>query len=646
MTLSEPGVSMRALCEELGPRVGLRLDVSSELNNTPVVLRVKDLPAQEVLAKIADTLTATWEGTGARSYRLVRTRADRDRLFERHLKYRAARFSAEVDQYVEKAKPREAVGKEAFTELLEQLKALQQAGVPANPWESQKALNAFAARTPTGRALARLLLAVDPRRVAQIPVESLLAFSNQPTREQSPFAVDISGVIADLNREQDLYEEARAGVGVVEGDSGISTKPIVKVLLEVRRGDALSEAAIYFTAWDASGDLVLPLKMLPLEAPAEARTPVDAPDLHFQLAPQAARFAKLLSDSLYGSKEPIELTEGQRGVLMDPVKNDPLSLASGPTLLACAEALNRNLIAVLRDPQIFIGVSSASSTLVAPFIQANEMGPEWITKTPPDLYESELTNLPRDLMAAYIQGSMKTEAGDFSLDQWLYSRYPFHLYSSPLPRYSPLLRFSIGFGGDVKALRFYGSLGDGQKAKMAGSKLEMADLSPEQTQKLSDWILRDAWSYCLLPATGYLHTNLPEHLWQIPSERFASGLSNCWVSAESKSETVVRGRTAGDVVILSATELGSYMSTSRRPAAAPIDHFMVGVRRTTTMTFTDGLVKKEAMFSRNEVDPKAPLVGFDDLPESFREAAMRQKAQMDATQPYRPPVQTPPPARQ
>jgi hypothetical protein len=641
--LTEPGVSVKRLCKDLGAASGLQLEATSEVASHTIVLRVSDLPAKEVMDKIATTLMATWTKTSSKGFRLERTREDRKRVYEQHLQYHAREFSTRVAQYVKMANPYKLADKKMFTDYFDRQQALQKAPRPANPWEGQEAWEELGAQMPDGRAVAKLLLALHPMKVAEIAPESEMVFSNRPNKAQHAFRFDVTPVIDELNREQQLFEEAKAGAGAPDGTMQHSSKPVVKILLQVRRSGTYWGLSYYLTGWDGSGKIALPLKQVyinPNDPPPESTLD---PTLEYSLGPQEQGFAKQIQSVVFPDTPRTPLSSDQLKAILAPEDRDPLSLVAGPVLLACAQALNRNLIAVPGDTSFHTGLFPGLKPLVARVVHEDELGPKWITILPRDFYECALVDVSRSALGEYVRQGSKAGMTNLDDDVKLYAGYPYQLHGTPLPNYSLMLRFLFNPYPNAKAIRVFASLAPEQRSHLArGGKLVVSDLSPAQRDTLSDWVINDISGYCLERVGIVGRGNLPELLLQMPTESFPDGLSNCWISGDGQTEEVVRCFMSRGQMAVTAADLGVYLGRKNDPNPESI-RYQLGARRTLKILFSNGLVQKGAGFPNLIFAPGGEKLAYGELPKAFRDQVEIAKAQAEKWNVPQPAQTSPPP---
>ncbi len=249
--------------------------------------------------RLATALYASWTKVGPNDYRIERTRQDRKRLFSAHIRIESSRFQHQVAHYVSNAALGEKSDRTSITTVFDKQKELNSSG-QSDPFALQQASEAAAARLPVGKAMARLLEAVDPKVVAErLDGYSVIVFSNEPTNAECPFSRDVSDVIDALNQTFPVYREVRDGLGRSEGFPAVSDRPVKKVLLEVKRSDPLSNWSAYLTGWDGEGNTCIPEKQLFLQEFDPPDLAKVDPKLRYVMPPENLAYRQLLLASWF-----------------------------------------------------------------------------------------------------------------------------------------------------------------------------------------------------------------------------------------------------------------------------------------------------------------------------------------------------------
>ena len=210
ITLTEPGVSMKVLCADLGKASNMKLEAGPDVAGMSVVLRVRDLPAQEVMDKIAATAMATWVKLGDNQFRLQRSKEDRQRIWDQHIKYRSGRFATAVKNYDAATKPGDALDLAGYSSLIKREQELiNDRGMDA--YQRHIQAQELRAKRPFSKLLAELLLRIDPKSVAEIEPNSYRIYTNKPSALEFAFTGEVQPFLENFAKAQDLLLQAQAG---------------------------------------------------------------------------------------------------------------------------------------------------------------------------------------------------------------------------------------------------------------------------------------------------------------------------------------------------------------------------------------------------------------------------------------------------
>lgn len=365
-----PPTRLEYLLPELSPKVGARLSTNAKTRNEVVVLRVRGVPASELMRRIAETTGAQWEKADE-GYRLVRTPEGEREEARKEIAEVAASLQPKLAALA-KALPPPMTQARAY-DLTSQALALvrqpparaetsleieEQGERTGNRWE------AILRQTPAFRLLARLLEKVPAERIADVPAGDSVTFSTSPTWRQRalpPEAADLLDEFrvehAALDRAMERLRETATAPSersfLTALSPGVPAPSGVKILLRVERPEW---GRWVFRAWVAGpSGTASPMAQHMVREDESGPSPFTAQEAKRPLT--FSREAEGTLRALYHARrdpeplsEPVRQTMARR--LTDTIRRDPLAHMGPQGLESLGETLGENLIAVVPDRAI------------------------------------------------------------------------------------------------------------------------------------------------------------------------------------------------------------------------------------------------------------------------------------------------------
>lgn len=487
VTYSTVAKTADVVVAEIAQQTGLTLETTDDAKLHVLVLHVRDVPVEELLAKIASVTSSRWSKVGEK----------------RVLRADAALRKREQAAVI--AKNAEMI-KKGIAELAEKL--------AKDPGDSPFSGAMFGGNlgSPAARALAQLSLLLDPKEIAQLAEDGRIVYSTKANRMQRSMSGSrVGNILNTLFDEHNAYAEKAikdrqemmasmdddtAGMmGIMEMFLG-NTQPRMfesapsKALLVVETGGVLSFMSGAYTlklkVYDqegraiATGEVPLASDSRFAEAVArmseeEVETPQEVVDKTDLVQIEFSEKSKLYSKVSMMNMESSEgMSPELREFLLDPVKHDPLSFTNSDSLIAIAKAKKLNVVANLPDGGMmdaFMGGLDEPSTTVGQAMSmlegsddielSNENG--WLTVSPSDRISARDSRQDRAALRALVR--VADRDGTVSLDTLaaFAIRSPKPMDNAMSTRYLGLFAASAlqGMMGDTMdwvMLRFYGSL--------------------------------------------------------------------------------------------------------------------------------------------------------------------------------------------
>ena len=509
VSFATAGASTAQVVKDLSAKTGVALATSPATEGDVVTIRAEDVPAQDLLNRIAWAVGGSWRPEGA-TYRLVRSPAEAEAE-------RARERSSAIDAYAKSLSIRNDHLKDTpiFSADIADALAKETAAAitrfdPAR--RKDTGYNEIAAKlaveAPSGRALTRLISLVKPDELADLPRGFKVVFSNQPTATQRPLgpkAAEVADVIEKLKDETAVWIRAMAKNGVDPGPVRNSTftlpgvysafvplNDVGKVLLTLTRsrswrGYVQIELFVAnkagFTILSAGENLITDYRAY------GSVPPVPAGEARFA---QPAEVGIVMKSNAINQRE--ILTNDLRTRVLQPEQVEPLSLTVGPMYHELAKARRANLVAAISDNdfvnEIFLDKDFSPTQLLHKLKGSNDVleADGWLVLRPVNAASERPFRADRAALGTYLRRRAEPAALRFAERTAFAAKLPLN---EEAPMAETLGGMVAGDGARVSApdsrlLRILGSLTPAQYALAKEGRLSLYSLGAEPKRLIEE----------------------------------------------------------------------------------------------------------------------------------------------------------------
>lgn len=504
---------LSGLARVLTQESGVQLQVSDELANACIAVRLNSTPLTEILNDLARVTESEWKQE-ADLLVLRRPSATRNKLIE------AFRLShiARVRDALSKVE-RDALGlSDAYRRALASMQAFQEALAGLRRPDSS---GGFEIGDPSELLLKDLLVLLGVEALANIPTHRVVVFSDNPTNGQMQLP---AGYNATLNKCRETCEALVSVAGEMEIpnqhlaarwqriiESARAMDRIGKVLLFcANRGDSLwGLIAVYSTEGKL---LARSATFLPLQSTSASVIVNDRFSSPIELANDSKKLLSLWPDYYEhsASEEPsLSVDAAVKAIVLNPEIHDPLAYAATDALFAAAG--KDNLIAYISDALLNICRSvKRSDTLNSGAFWTAVMSAKAINVfeeegklliAPKNPVECETARVPRAALGKALRAS--AAAGHFSIEilaRLLFQGGDAVTWESVEPYRAHLIGLGVDRASCVlkpdlyrATLELLGSLDNTQLAWLrSGRALDSRSFSEKQLYFLSQWATQHA----------------------------------------------------------------------------------------------------------------------------------------------------------
>jgi hypothetical protein len=642
VTVRFAALPMPEALARLSTATGRKLEAAPVLREEVLLARMKAVPVDEALRRVAESIEAEWvpkpDGTlilkpdpvQRRKSQAKREAANLENVrgslayLARRLGKQPATLSLADVQAIEQKRQREDAARKRAEE--------------AQDWRRAFTPSEAAEETPAWRALARIVPLLGEKTLLAIPNERRAVWAERPTRMQHAFPTAVGGILAQYRNELALakptVEVARVRVVVQRWE------------LEARYSSQLQAIGADGTVVDESGARLANDSDVIRTPEGHARkVPPANGEAPLTFSPESTEYYSLMSTSLsVDGAARQRLRTKWMPILLDPVKYEPLSWLPGEAFVLAAEAVDRNLVGTLSD-LTGIRYDDAKPETATQFLARSgypvPADPKaWIVLTPP----VDVERVPRAKGMALLRDSVRNggvridaaaEYAATSADRWPFLTWVGDGLSAIFPGFGAVTARAAT--NDELGIRLWHALGDGNRRALRTGKPVRVEALPPQALEIVNMQVYDQLGI----AGGEPTETMPNGL---PGGELRLSLTETPVFAAWEAR---RGETA-EPVVMTPESLGRGMAKGIRYwslTAADVqswNRFRMGLRRNYRLTFDFGAGRTlEQTLDEVFLDPnKEPL---RKLPAAvIREAeAARQKA---LTEPAKPePTQTSPP---
>jgi hypothetical protein len=513
ITLEYRAGKLSGLARILAQESGVHLEVSGELSNACIAVRVNSTSLTDILRDLARVLESEWKQEADRLV-LRRSAVVRDKL-------------AEDFRLIHKARVRDALSKvnrgalglsDAYRRALASMEAFQEALAGLRRPDSS---GGFEIGDPSELLLKELLVLLRVEALANIPTHRVVVFSDNPTNGQSQLPVGYNAALRTYRETCEALVSVAGGMEmsnphlaarwqkIIEGARTIDR--IGKVLLFcANRGDSLwGLIAVYSTEGKL---LTRSATFLPLQSTSASVIVDDRFSSPIELSDDSKKLLSLWSDYYDHSttKEPsLNVDASVKAIVLNPEIHDPLAYAVTDALFAAAG--KDNLMAYIPDELLNIcrtvkrgdtldSRAFWTAVMSAGIINVIEAEGKLLI-APKNPVECETARIPREVLGKALRAS--AAAGHFSVETlarlinqggdavtWeSVEPYRAHLIGLGVDRPSCVLKPDLYRA----TLELLGSLSDTQLAWLrSGRALDSRSFSEKQLYFLSQWATQHA----------------------------------------------------------------------------------------------------------------------------------------------------------
>jgi hypothetical protein len=668
VTFTNPGLAVPQLIQELSKAAHVPLFAPKAFQSDVLAIRVKDATLSELLAKIGDLTAAEWQPKGD-GFELVRSR--KKQMAEEKAEYdrEVAMFQTAIDKQKQALAKLEPWTEKSATTLANLLNDAQRSQptdgrFDNGAWQRMQAMDA---KAPGGRALTRILAALDAKQLASLPADYKIVFSDQPTAMQRRLPKEVIPGLQQLVAEQNIWSDVASKVfGDPQG--GLFSNAIWmkrpfdgqrgKVLLMISKSSGARQnvgANIEIAASDRKGTIVVRGNhYLNTGATGNYKPPLPQPnEKPLPLSPlgEAAKGIMERGPTNGGERKlPKEVVD----LLLDPEHHEPLALATGDMLVKIAEAREENLVAQISDELfimgVFAGAQKMTPSMALKTIEMGSMVSEkggWLTISPIGPATARALRMDRAIVGRFVRETAKDgranleEQATYAMGTTgeLYNTLGFFI-TMVLSQSQQTEYF------DPAMLRLYGLLDPNQRqALFRGTRLSLGGLTSTQFEIVNKMVFGTNPN---LQAKQQPKGALPDSAWEAfyngigrePTELFPNGIPR---------ESTVVLRIQSDAVMISPPyeapgggmygtrslgpdEVAQNLYARERPGIFPwIDgdtgwdqrKFWFGNRRVLDFTFDFGEL---ALMSKQLQDTKfqsGDAVPYSQIPSEFRDSVQK-----------------------
>ncbi len=483
---------VRKAMSVLSRATGKSLKASDDFIDEVLFAHLKDAPADQVLQHIAEVLAARWETRSDGALWLLPDAKVRQQIAARDAKKEEDKLARSIE-YVRKHL-------EAQSEELDQGSILKYLAKKAMEEKKRKAAEAAkdydhvfaepdsAEESPAWRALARILLEIDPKHLLAMPNDAVEVWAENPTPMQHALPDSANGFLATYRREVALMDStiipSRVKVILNKWESGSAMSANIHVLDP--NGKIVDKAFVRLN--DDSELMKIPFGSRPKPKVIAGQPPIALP-----LA--AREFRSLLSND-YKGKDKEELFKKYQPRLLEPEKFEPTELFRGKDLIVAGSQTGKNVVGTVCD---LIDARYAKSRAESPseiFVKSDiEMMPapeNWVIVRPSE----NLARASRRKAALLLKQSQRL--GGISVDlaadwtcqstgRWPFINWVGDFLDVMFTNHGPYS--TLGTTLDDISLRLWGAIPPGYMDSLKrGGSVNLSSLPPEVKRQIHEMV--------------------------------------------------------------------------------------------------------------------------------------------------------------
>ncbi len=363
VTFECPAGRVENVFPELSKAAGVPLRFSAQTKDEVLILCVKDVPLDELRAKIAEAASAEWQAEEG-GFRLIRSAGLLRKLEDGHRRQvtEILRASQEVLRKQLEGQPEysEVAAQGAADRLLTYFREKKQSG---NYDYDYRRMEAMQPSFPGWRLAARIAASLDPEVLASIPLRHNLVFSSSPNVMQRPLpkaamaAIDTYAIEAarfakhlpaqmewgEMGWETNTMQALQLGqrenhrpskVLAIVRSPAESGLPLVRVLIADAEGKAAGESNLSLVPYDRATAAAASIP----PGPTANETPIEPRSLSIELAEKAGQLNRAPRGEVPA------ISPELRAFLLNPERNEIASLTVSDLAIGAAKAKGLNLV--------------------------------------------------------------------------------------------------------------------------------------------------------------------------------------------------------------------------------------------------------------------------------------------------------------
>jgi len=511
--------------------------------------------------------------------------------------------------------------------------------------------------SPAGRLSIAAVGMLSAAQIADVDQGERIVYSSNPTKAQRPLPGDLSKVIQRYVVEQNLYSKALRTVASSSAWQNSMSPLLARAAPKMPSGLLLCTAhspynpnlTVEVMLLDSTGKFLTQVRtLLDLDAPNPTLPPIKEGKV--SLSPYAQRFYYAMQQLTKGKTfidDPVLM-----GQMEYPEKNDPLSFIAADGLLGVSEG--KNLIACIPDD----GLSEPMFTSMEPDGKLNlakfsgwlngecvvKQEADWLVATPTFPVQNRELRVDRSTIGPFFRQARKNNGASLDGILDLLPKVPARYTETLIPYVAffllPDLNSAID-DGNIELLRVLGRLGPQQRqGVLAGNPIRVSQMNLASHVDLNHLIYRADSPISISSSSPSGEDGFEESL----ATEVTSALPNGVPESAQFTVQVV----SSDVVIadggdspasgyhpLSAWSLGSMLAraehadpTDKREQVT-IEKYRFGhSRRYDLKLEVSENISLEGQLNENNIPRDKPSVVFDQLPQAFRDAVEKARAEV------------------
>lgn len=553
---------------DLAKQTGGRLTVSDELADEVIVLRLKDVTADEALKRIAGTVGAEWKKVDG-GLELQRSGEVIAKLRAQGLQTRVQAIRKMIDKQLKSSGANEPLTLEAAASLAAHYNLAS--STAERDRQADEELQRIQKALPDNRTACRVLSFIDPADIAPMEAGERLVFSNRPTMMQKPIQGDVSEVGLRAQEEHNLFaselkklQKPDPNKPTLYGIDPTNLMPSapVRFVVSLQLQDLSQVYMVRTIGFDAANIPVFfnisSVEVLENDADMiaqrarVAKATESEPDLPVSHVTQL--MLDFMKKSIAGGGA-IPAQGDLRTAFLNPDKIDPLAYVFSDAFLGIADRRNENLVAYPEDSAFLLGMFAGMEGRLKPSLvmqAVSGLGPMipttvtesdgWLTLAPANLMEAARTRTSRPILGEFLR--------TYDANGYLTLASVGKLASAVSTREFPVLDLFLPMmidenarvddAGDLNMLKLYASLDEGQLTRLNTKQaIRVAELRPEQAAMLSRFIYEKPDEYPGPREYNAKISYLQACAEMEPTESIPNGLPNDTLLTMSSQDTKV-----------------------------------------------------------------------------------------------------------